>query len=228
MSKSLFRVFRPLSKQLHQSSRLCSTFKSSIHTDNLYPGSNLDAKFAKFDIEKLPTKDQTFSGYIPMNELDFSYSHSSGPGGSNVNKVTFTFNFQKSKNGSNIDSFQFQTLTKVSLKFNLDSASWLTSDVKEIIKMKHSNQLTKEGCLVVKSDRTRSRQLNQADALQKLRHFVWSSVDEVRTYLEKSQLSQVEEEKLVKARQKAARERLKSKRHNSLRLESKRSNNPDF
>lgn len=118
----------------------------------------------------------------------------------------------------------FQSLTKVNLKFHLDSASWLSQDVKEIIKMKHSNQLTKEGCLVVKSDRTRSRQLNQADALQKLRHFVWASVDEVRNYLEKSQMSQVEEEKLIKAQQKAARERLKSKRHNSLRLESKRPN----
>lgn len=78
--------------------------------------------------------------------------------------------------------------------------------------MMHINQITKEGYLIVKSDRTRSRQLNQADALQKLRQFIWASVDEVRTYLERSQVTQVEQEKLLKAEQRAARERVKSKR----------------
>jgi peptidyl-tRNA hydrolase ICT1 len=88
----------------------------------------------------------------------------------------------------------------------------LTDDVKNILKMMHVNQITKEGYLIVKSDRTRSRQLNQADALQKLRQFIWTSVDEVRTYLERSQVTQVEHEKLLKAEQRAARERVKSKR----------------
>jgi peptidyl-tRNA hydrolase ICT1 len=88
----------------------------------------------------------------------------------------------------------------------------LTDDVKNILKMMHVNQITKEGYLIVKSDRTRSRQLNQADALQKLRQFIWASVDEVRTYLERSQVTQVEQEKLLKAEQRAARERVKSKR----------------
>ena len=78
--------------------------------------------------------------------------------------------------------------------------------------MMHINQITKEGYLIVKSDRTRSRQLNQADALQKLRQFIWASVDKVRTYLERSQVTQVEQEKLLKAEQRAARERVKSKR----------------
>ena len=106
----------------------------------------------------------------------------------------------------------FQNLTKVDLRFHLESASWLTDDVKNILKMMHVNQITKEGYLIVKSDRTRSRQLNQADALQKLRQFIWASVDEVRTYLERSQVTQVEQEKLLKAEQRAARERVKSKR----------------
>lgn len=170
--------------------RTCATFKSSIHTDNLYPGSDATSKYAKFDLAKLPTKDQTFTGFIPMNEIEFTYSHSSGPGGQNVNK----------------------NLTKVDLRFHLESASWLTDDVKNILKMMHVNQITKEGYLIVKSDRTRSRQLNQADALQKLRQFIWASVDEVRTYLERSQVTQVEQEKLLKAEQRAARERVKSKR----------------
>ncbi len=70
--------------------RFCSTFKSFVHTDNLYPGSKEASKFAKFDLEKLPTKNETFSGYIPMNEIEFSYGKSSGPGGQNVNKVNMS------------------------------------------------------------------------------------------------------------------------------------------
>lgn len=181
--------------------RTCATFKSSIHTDNLYPGSDATSKYAKFDLAKLPTKDQTFTGFIPMNEIEFTYSHSSGPGGQNVNK----------------------NLTKVDLRFHLESASWLTDDVKNILKMMHINQITKEGYLIVKSDRTRSRQLNQADALQKLRQFIWASVDEVRTYLERSQVPQVEQEKRLKAEQRAARERVKSKR---IRSDQKQARKP--
>ena len=89
--------------------------------------------------------------------------------------------------------------------------------------MMHINQITKEGYLIVKSDRTRSRQLNQADALQKLRQFIWASVDEVRTYLERSQVPQVEQEKRLKAEQRAARERVKSKR---IRSDQKQARKP--
>ncbi len=91
--------------------------------------------------------------------------------------------------------------------------------------MMHINQITKEGYLIVKSDRTRSRQLNQADALQKLRQFIWSSVDEVRTYLERSQVPQVEHEKRLKAEQRAARERVKSKR---IRSDQKQARKPSY
>merc|ERR1712062_756283 len=101
-------------------------------------------------------------------------------------------------------------------------------DVKSIIKMNHLGQLTKDGYLIVKSDRTRSRQLNQADALQKLRHFIWASVDQVRTYLERSQIDQVEQEKLIKAQQKAARERIKNKRIRSQQKQDRRPSLPDF
>ena len=67
-----------------------TSFKSSIHTDNLYPGSQAVSKYANFDLSKLPTKEQTFTGFIPMKEIQFTYSHSSGPGGQNVDKVKFS------------------------------------------------------------------------------------------------------------------------------------------
>ena len=67
---------------------------SSYHTNNLYPGTKTESRFAKFDLNKLPTKDQTFSGVIPMSEIDFNYSLGSGPGGQNVQKVNISMRRQ--------------------------------------------------------------------------------------------------------------------------------------
>lgn len=49
-----------------------------------------------------------FSGYIPMDQVSVTYSRSAGPGGQNVNKVN----------------------TKVDLRFNVQSASWIHDDIK--------------------------------------------------------------------------------------------------
>ena len=69
-------------------------YMSSYHTNNLYPGTKTESRFAKFDLNKLPTKDQTFSGVIPMSEIDFNYSLGSGPGGQNVQKVNISIGRQ--------------------------------------------------------------------------------------------------------------------------------------
>ena len=65
----------------------CTEFKSPLHTDNLYPGSSLDSRFAKYDLARLKSFSTKFNGVIPMNEISFTYSLASGPGGQNVNKV---------------------------------------------------------------------------------------------------------------------------------------------
>ena len=114
-------------------------FKSEIHTDNLYPGSTIEDRFASVDLQKLSNKSSLFSGVIPVKEIDLTYSGSSSPGGQNVNK----------------------SATKVEARFKLDSASWLNTETKDILKDKWKGQLTKEGYFVVKSERTRSQQLNQ-------------------------------------------------------------------
>ena len=132
------------------------------------------------------------------------------------NILLLTYFFKKDSDINLYLLISFQNKTKVDIRFHLESASWLTPDVKEILKMKYPNQLTKDGFLVVKSDRTRSRLLNQADALQKLRHFIWAAIDDVRTYLERTQIDQVEMEKQIKAQEKASRERLKAKRTKSM------------
>ena len=145
--------------------RKCSS-NATTTLETLYPGS------AGYKAGPPPQiKPLFFSGYIPIKvreskfiatsqieadalvlpsapqELSITYSGSSGPGGQNVNK----------------------TSTKVDLRFHLESATWLTPEVKSVLADKMGSDLTKDGWIVVKSDRTRSQSLNQADALEKLR-----------------------------------------------------------
>lgn len=58
---------------------------------------------------QLSTDNQSFTGYIPIEELEITYSTSSGPGGQNVNKLH----------------------TKVDLRFKLESAKWLKDEVRQ-------------------------------------------------------------------------------------------------
>lgn len=52
--------------------------------------------------------DVKFSGYIPIEELDVTYSRSSGPGGQNVNCVD----------------------TKVDVRFKVEGAKWIPEVVR--------------------------------------------------------------------------------------------------
>lgn len=49
-----------------------------------------------------------FSGFIPIDKLNITYSRSSGPGGQNVNTVS----------------------TKVDLRFNVENAEWLDQGIR--------------------------------------------------------------------------------------------------
>ena len=51
-----------------------------------------------------------------LDQLDITYSRSSGPGGQNVNKVN----------------------TKVDIRFHLDSASWISDEIKQKLREKVS------------------------------------------------------------------------------------------
>ena len=54
-------------------------------------------------------------------------------------------------------------------RFNVDTATWLSEETKDKIRKHLGREMTKDGLLVVKSDRTESKTLNMADALEKLR-----------------------------------------------------------
>jgi ribosome-associated protein len=78
-------------------------------------------------------------------ELVFTASRSSGPGGQHVNKVS----------------------TKVELRFNIPESKILSEEQKQILLIKLKNKLTSEGDLIILSQETRSQLKNREIALDK-------------------------------------------------------------
>src|SRR5690349_17068634 len=81
-----------------------------------------------------------------INELVFTTSRSSGPGGQNVNKVN----------------------SKVSLKLDVINSSKLSEGEKNLILKKLATKITKEGVLVLTSQDKRSQLENKEVVIQKL------------------------------------------------------------
>ncbi|XP_019881503.1 peptidyl-tRNA hydrolase ICT1, mitochondrial [Aethina tumida] len=159
-------------------------YKSALSLENLYPNSSL-----KLTTPSKPSEGQhqKFNGYIPVEELDITYSRSSGPGGQNVNKVN----------------------TKVDVRFKIETAKWLNDDIKKKLIEKYQDKLTKDGYLVFRSDLTRYQQMNLADCLEKIRASVRECLVEKTTPTPETQ------ERIRRRIEKAARERLAIKRHRS-------------
>ena len=87
---------------------------------------------------------------ISDNEISFSFSRSSGPGGQNVNKVA----------------------TAVQLRFDLKNSPSLPDDVKlRLIKLA-GNRVTSEGILLIDARRSRSQSQNREDALNRLKNLI--------------------------------------------------------
>ena len=84
---------------------------------------------------------------IPLREFDFTFARSSGPGGQNVNKVN----------------------TKVTLHWPASSSTSLSEEVRERFLARYRSRMTKDGVLVIWSQRFRNRGRNVADCLAKLR-----------------------------------------------------------
>jgi ribosome-associated protein len=82
---------------------------------------------------------------IDEDELAWSFTRASGPGGQNVNKVS----------------------TAVELRFNVEQA-FLPLDMKARLRLIAGRQLTQEGVLLVTAQETRSQERNREIALQKL------------------------------------------------------------
>jgi len=164
-----------------------SSFSSSHSLDKLYPNSRLDIT----TLPKAPeNRDGKFNGFIPIDKLEVNYSRSSGPGGQNVNCVS----------------------TKAEIRFKIASADWIPEPVRCKLAETMKTQITKEGYLVTKSDRTRSQQLNLADAMDKLRNLIFSASESL--VVRESSPESVEKHRRL--RERAAREQLREKRLRSM------------
>ena len=87
---------------------------------------------------------------IPIQEFDFSFSRSSGPGGQNVNKVN----------------------SKVTLAWHAAGSPSLDPGVKQRLYQRFPRRFTKEGQLLISSQRFRDQGRNVADCLEKLRELL--------------------------------------------------------
>jgi ribosome-associated protein len=84
---------------------------------------------------------------IPLDEFDFSYARSSGPGGQNVNKVN----------------------TKTLLRWPVRNSPSLPEDVRSRFLARFAGRLTLEGEILITGQRFRDAGRNKTDCLDKLR-----------------------------------------------------------
>jgi ribosome-associated protein len=87
---------------------------------------------------------------IPLTEIEFSYVRSSGPGGQNVNKVN----------------------SKAVLRWNLIESPSLNEDLRLRLLSRLGPQLTRDGDVLLASDRFRDQGRNREDCLEKLRQLL--------------------------------------------------------
>lgn len=90
--------------------------------------------------------------HVPLSELSFSFSRSSGPGGQNVNKVN----------------------SKATLRWNARRSPSLPEAVRQRFLARYGRRLTAEGEIIVVSQRYRDQGRNVADCLAKLRELIES------------------------------------------------------
>ena len=95
-------------------------------------------------------------------------------------------------------------------RFHLESAEWLSKEEKSIVREKLSNIITKDGWILVKSDKTRSRTMNESDAIDKLTNIVNEALKPPAPKFSEEELA-----KMRKGKIKANKERLKNKQYRS-------------
>eukprot|EP00904_Undaria_pinnatifida_P007034 jgi/Undpi1/3460/HiC_scaffold_16.g06832.m1 len=87
---------------------------------------------------------------IPEDQLEVSFSRSSGAGGQNVNKLS----------------------TKVEMRFVVSEADWLPHDVRLRLARQQSGRMNNRGELVVTAQEFRTQRQNRSQALHKLKEMV--------------------------------------------------------
>ena len=87
---------------------------------------------------------------VPLEQLEFTFVRSSGPGGQNVNKVS----------------------SKAQLRWNPGKSGLLSPEVLDRMQTLFPSHFTKEGDLLITSQKTRDQLKNRDDCLEKLRNMI--------------------------------------------------------
>ena len=124
---------------------------------------------------------------IPFSEIEVSAIRSQGAGGQNVNKVS----------------------TAIHLRFDVRASAALSDQDKERVLRISDQRLSKDGVIVIKSQRYRSQDKNRSDALGKLAEMIRAALQEQKPR-KKTRPSRKSQEKRLD--QKTKRGRLKQTR----------------
>lgn len=89
---------------------------------------------------------------IPLEEFQFSFSRSAGPGGQNVNKVN----------------------SKATLRWRIGESASLPLDVLERFRARHGNWITKDGDVLISSQEYRDQPQNIQACLDRLKGLLLS------------------------------------------------------
>jgi ribosome-associated protein len=89
---------------------------------------------------------------IPLEELEFTYARSGGPGGQNVNKVN----------------------SKAVLRWRVTANTSIPEEVRARFLSRYASRLTTDGDLILTSTRTRDQQKNTEDCREKLKELLLS------------------------------------------------------
>jgi len=115
---------------------------------------------------------------IPEGELEFVASRSGGPGGQNVNKVS----------------------SRVTLRFDVGHSGSLNEEQRTRIQRRLATRINKDGVLQVTSQRTRSQDLNRADAIERFKELLRAALREDKPRVKTRATRSSKEERLKEKR----------------------------
>ena len=128
--------------------------------------------------------------FIPEDQLEISFVRSSGAGGQNVNKLN----------------------TKVELRFHVDSATWIPSEVRDRLKTNESNRINNEGYLSLTCQEHRTQVQNRKEALNKLREILRESWKRPKVRKMRKGLSKKTKENRMEMKRRTAEKKANRKR----------------